>query len=189
MKSKQFFCLRNLIISFAVLMFMNILINNSPVGLSRLVEITGGHSILDMEFRGYSAERAYEILDALGDEGRAFNMKYIIPLDFPFPLAYGMFYFITLTLIWKNVGIKTKRPWVIGLVGLCAALFDWSENIAIINLLNSYPQRNYEIAKIANIFTQLKTLCMVLSILLIVVGLITLAVKWLKVKMTTNLAK
>lgn len=189
MKNKQFFCLRNVIISFAFFMFMNILINYSPVGLSKLIEISDGHSILDMELRGYSAERAYKILDALGDQGRAFNMKYIIPLDFPFPLSYGFFYFITLTTIWKNIRSNKKRPWVIGLMGFCATLFDWLENISIINLLNSYPQRHYEIAKMSNVFTQLKSLFIMLSILLIVVGLMTLLFKWLKLKMTTNLAK
>ncbi len=186
MKSKQFFCLRNVIFSFVLFMLMYFLINYSPFGLSKLVEITGGHSILDMEMKGYSVDRAYEVLDALGGEGRAFDMKYIIPLDFPFPLSYGLFYFVTLTLIWKNIRSKTGRPWIIGLIGLCATIFDWLENIMIIYLLHDYPQRNNEVVKIASIFTQLKSLFISISILLIVVGVLALLFKKLKLKIQTK---
>ncbi len=179
MKNKGFFSIRTAIISFVLFMCMLFIINGSPFGLAKLVEITGGQSILDMEMmKGYSVERAYEILGALGEDGRAFNMKYIIPMDFPFPLAYGLFYFITLTLIMKNIRVSAKRPWLIGIVGLCAALFDWLENIMIINLLESYPERLVGIAKMASIFTQLKSLFIMTSMLLIILGLMIVIIKW-----------
>lgn len=189
MKNKQFFCLRNVFISLALFMFMNFLINYSPYGLSKLVEVTGGHSILDMEMKGYSVDRAYEVLDALGEEGRVFDMKYIIPLDFPFPLSYGLFYFITLTVIWKNIRSKMKRPWLIGLFGVCATISDWLENIMIINLLHNYPQRQSEIVKIASIFTQLKSIFIMTSILLIVVGLLVIVFKRFIPKVRTKLVE
>lgn len=177
MKSKSLFCVRNALISFMLFIGMYLLINISPFGLAKLVEITDGHSILDMEMSGYTVDRAYEIFEALGEEGRAFNMKYIIPIDFLFPLAYGMFYFITLTLIVKNIGTKMKRPWVIGSIGLVATLFDLLENIMIINLLQSYPQRLEGVATIANIFTQLKAYFNMISMLLILVGLVVIIFK------------
>ena len=170
-------------------MFMNFLINYSPYGLSKLVEITGGHSILDMEMQGYSVDKAYELLDALGEEGRAFNMKFIVPLDFPFPLSYGLFYFITLTLILKTIRSNIKRPWLIGLVGVCATLLDWSENIMIINLLQNYPQRQNEIVKIASIFTQLKGLFIMISMFLIVVGLLVIIFRRFMPKKQTKLVE
>jgi hypothetical protein len=178
MKSKDFFTLRTAIVSFILFMCMLFLINGSPFGLAKLVEITGGQSILDMEMmKGYSVERAYEILGALGENGRAFNMKYIVPLDFPFPLTYGLFYFITLTLIMKNIQKNAKRPWLIGTVGLFAALFDWLENIMIVILLQNYPERLEGIAKMASIFTQLKSLFITASMLLIIIGLVVVIIK------------
>ncbi|HYE83711.1 MAG TPA: hypothetical protein VEG39_16300, partial [Clostridia bacterium] len=172
------FSIRTVIISFALFMCVNFLINGSPYGLTRLVEITGGQSILDMEMlKGYSVERAYEILEALGEEGRTFNMRYIVPLDFPFPLSYGLFYFVTLTLIMQSIRKNMGRPWLIGIVGLVAALFDWLENIMIIRLLQNYPTRLEGVAKLASVFTQLKSLFVMGSMLIIVVGLVVVIIK------------
>lgn len=178
MNNKSFFCVRNSVISFVLFMCMYFLINRSPFGVAKLVEITGGHSILDMEMmNGYSVDRAYEILAALGEEGRAFNMKYIIPLDLFFPLTYGVFYFITLTLVVKTIRKNTKRPWIVGLIGVVATLFDWLENSMVSNLLKNYPQRLKEVAKMASIFTRLKGFFVISGILLIIIGLLIIITK------------
>ena len=164
-------------------MIMYYLINSSPYGLSRLMEITDGQSILDMEMmKGYSVERAYEIIDALGVAGRAFNMKYIIPLDFPFPLAYGMFYFVLITFLMKKTRNKMKKPWIVGLVGLMAALFDWLENIMIIRLLQFYPERLEAVAKMASVFTQLKSFFIMVSMFIIFLGLLWMIFKKISLK-------
>lgn len=178
MKNNGFFNVRNAIIAFVFFMAMLLIINGSPFGLARLVEITGGQSILDMEMlRGYSVDRAYEILDALGEEGRAFERKYIIPLDFPFPLAYGFFYLITLTLLVTGTGVNINKPWLVGIIGVCAALFDWLENFMIIRLLQSYPERLPGTVKLASIFTQMKSLFTMTSMFLIAVGLLVVIIK------------
>ncbi|NLD48684.1 MAG: hypothetical protein GX660_16090 [Clostridiaceae bacterium] len=178
MKNKGFFCLRNLIISLILFIVMYILINGSPFGLAKLMEITGGHSILDMEMiKGYSVDKAYDILTALGEEGRAFEMKYIIPLDFPFPLAYGFFFFITLTVIAKKIFTGMKKPWLIGLIALFGALCDWLENIMVIILLQNYPNQLDGIVKSASFFTQLKSLLISGSMLFTIIGLIAVIVK------------
>lgn len=177
MKEKSLFCIKNVIISFFVFMVMYYLISFSPLGLAKLTEITNGHSILDMEMGGYTVDQAYEILDALGEEGRVFQMKYIVPLDFPFPLAYGVFYFILLSTLAKNIFRKMKKPWLIGLIGFGATLFDWLENVMIIQLLNNYPQQLQEVAKLANIFTRLKSTFTMISMCFIVIGVVVLMVK------------
>lgn len=174
---KNFISFKNVMISFLIFMLMYYLINFSPIGLVKLTVITGGHSILDMEMGGYSVNQAYDILEALGEEGRNFEMKYIVPLDFPFPLAYGSFYFLLISLLTKNIFKKMKRPWLIGLIGFCATLFDWLENVMIIQLLNNYPQRIEDVATLANIFTRLKSTFTMISMLLIVLGCIVLLVK------------
>ncbi len=178
MKNKDFFCMRNVIISFLLFMFMYYLINNSSFGLSKLLEITGGQSILDMEMmKGYSVDRAYEIFEALGETGRAFNLKYIIPLDFPFPLTYGLFYFMTITFLVKKQFEKMKKPWMFGLVGLLPALFDWLENIMVIQLLLNYPERLEGIVKMASLFTQFKSFFIMGSMILIIMGLLGMVYK------------
>lgn len=176
MKDKSFFSLRNTIVFFALFMLLYIAINNKPFGVAQLREITGGHSILDMEMGGYSVDRAYEVLDALGEEGRAFNLKYIVPLDFPFPLAYAMFYFIALTTIMRSL-VSWNKPWIIGLIGIASGLMDWLENIMIIKMLKDYPIKLVSVAKYASFFTQAKSICITISTGLIMISLIALLVK------------
>lgn len=184
MTNKGFFNVRTAIGCFVFFMCMNLLINGSPYGLAKLVALTNGHSILDMEFGGYSVDRAYEILGALGAEGRNFAMKYIVPLDFPFPLSYGLFYFVTLTLLGKSILKNLKNPWLFGIVGAAAALFDWLENIMVIILLRNYPRRLAGVATTASVFTQLKALFIISSIVLIMAGLIAVLIHKLFVKKT-----
>lgn len=176
MNSKSFFNVRNAAILFALFISMYIVINFSPYGVSKLLEITNGHNIIDMEMDGYSRDEAYEMLEALGEEGREFNLKYIIPLDFPFPLSYGLFFFVTLTLLMKCISKESKRPWIIGIVGLLGMLFDWLENIMIYQLLINYPERLDNVAKLADVFTRLKSMFISISILLIVIGVIIVLV-------------
>lgn len=88
MKSNPFFRMRTIVILLLFLIVMNVLINGSPLGVAKLKQITGGPSILDMELR-YTPDRAYKVLEALGPKGRAFDLKYIVPLDSPFPWRMG----------------------------------------------------------------------------------------------------
>ena len=77
-------------------------INGRPLGVVQLHEMTDGVGILDLE-RGYSPERAYEILTAQGDTGRAFYLRSVIPLDFVFPLTYTLFYLTANTYILQRL--------------------------------------------------------------------------------------
>lgn len=179
MKKRGFFSLKSVIIFAALFIIMYTLISIKPFGTARLLEITGGHNILDMEMRGYTADRAYEIFDALGEEGRAFDLSSIIPIDFPFPLSYALLYFVTLTFLTKRLFSKMKKPWLIGLIGLAAGLSDWLENVMVIIMLKNYPNRLSGIAEIGSIFTQLKSLLITASMGLIALGIILFILKTL----------
>ena len=78
-----------------------VLINFSQIGVAGLLKITGGASILDFEF-GYSSEKAYGILTALGVEGRTFYLMRILPMDFPLPLTYMLFFTGVIALLCKH---------------------------------------------------------------------------------------
>lgn len=49
------------------------MINYTGVGVAGLLQITNGANILDFEF-GYTASRAYDLLAALGNDGRSFYL-------------------------------------------------------------------------------------------------------------------
>ena len=125
-------------ILFAVLFAVSFaLINFSGIGVAGLLKITNGANILDFEF-GYTYEKAYDMLTALGAEGRIFYLTKILPMDFLFPLTYMLFYAGFMALFIKRATQK-KAYRVLLFIPVLAMLFDWIENIGIIALLKSYP--------------------------------------------------
>jgi len=122
-------------------------INFSDLGVSGLLKITDGANILDFEF-GYSKDEAYQILTALGIEGRTFYLKRILPIDFLFPLSYMFIYAGWIAFLIKYIyGIRLEDKTItynkllnnLLYLPIFAALFDFIENVGIIFLLINYP--------------------------------------------------
>jgi hypothetical protein len=154
-----------------LLIVSNILINGKPYGLAQLSEISHGATIPDMEMSGYSPQRAYDILTAQGDAGRAFYLHVIVPQDFPFPLLYSLFFATALIGLVQVLFPHNPRLQQIGLIGLCAGLADWLENLCLIVLLLRYPQRLDSVAVLASVFTITKAILMMMSVVAILIGL------------------
>jgi hypothetical protein len=151
-------------------------INGRPLGVAQLHEMTGGVGILDLE-RGYSPERAYEILTAQGEAGRAFYLRSIIPLDFVFPLTYTLFFLTASTYIVHRLFPEPSPLRMLGLLPLVAGLADYAENVTIMVLLLRYPTRLSIVATVANALTMAKGLLIVVSMFLLVAGLVGLLIK------------
>jgi len=147
-----------------------VLINYSGIGVAGLLKITGGANILDFEF-GYSYEKAYNMLTALGVEGRTFYLTKILPMDYPFPLTYMLFYIGFIALLIKHTA-KNKPYRFLLFIPVLAMLFDWIENIGLITMLSSYPNLLEWAVPVASIFGMLKTIFMVGSIMIIGVLLV-----------------
>ncbi len=160
----------------ALFLIVQTVINGSPYGVAQLNEISGGAGILDLE-RGYSPDRAYAILTAQGEAGRAFYLRSIIPLDFIFPLAYTLFYLTVNTFILQRLFPETSSLRKLGLLSLVAGLADYVENLCIIVLLLNYPARLNYLARAANALTVTKGLFILASMLLLVAGLLGLVIK------------
>jgi hypothetical protein len=141
------------VISLFVLLAVSFgIINGKAVGTGKLKQITNGVEIIDME-PGYSVEKAYDILEKQGAEGRNYYLKRIIPMDFIFPATYMLFYASAILFLLKL--LRSQNAWVNYIVffPLLAALCDYFENFAIIRMLINYPQKLILSAKAANIFT------------------------------------
>ena len=115
-----------------------VLINFSSIGLAGLYGIAGTARILDLEF-GFNYETAYYILTALGEDGRAFHLTRIMPLDFPFPFTAMLFLAVFIALLLKH--IAPQKPFFKYLLFLPVLymIFDFVENIGIIALLVNFP--------------------------------------------------
>ncbi|MCX7709046.1 MAG: hypothetical protein N2484_04285 [Clostridia bacterium] len=143
------------IICLALFITALFIINGETIGVAKLVKITGGVSILDFE-KGYTVERAYDILNRMGAEGRAYYLKYIIPMDFVFPFTYMLFYASTMIYLLKITPEPNRWLNYVPLVPIMNMLLDYTENALIICMLTSYPQQLPGIVKAASVFTNLK---------------------------------
>jgi len=155
-----------------------ILINFTGIGVASLLKITNGANILDFEF-GYSQEMAYQMLTALGTEGRAFYLSRIVPMDFPFPFTYMLCYAGWITLLLKLNTLKAWSKYLL-FIPVFAMLFDWLENLGIIVMLWNYPNLPAWAVYTASGSGMLKTVFTVGSIATIVVLLIIFGLSRLK---------
>jgi hypothetical protein len=155
--------------------FLYILINYSGVGVAALLEITGGANILDFEF-GYNKDEAYKILTALNEDGRRFYLTRILPIDFPFPFAYMLFYAGWIAFLLKYT---TEKTWCKCLlfIPLLAMLSDWIENIGIITMLVNFPSLPTWAVFLASVAGIFKTVSTVISIVIIFSLLIAFLIK------------
>jgi len=142
-----------------------VLINFSGTGVAGLLRITNGANILDFEF-GYTYEEAHNMLTVMGAEGREFYLTRILPIDFPFPLSYMLFYAGFTALLIKHTAPHKQCKYLL-FVPLLAMICDWIENIGIITMLNSYPNLPEWSVALASIMGMLKTVFTVGSILII----------------------
>jgi len=165
----------------AVLLFSAIfgalycIINFSGFGVAGLLEITGGPSILDFQY-GYSSAEAYEMLTALGADGRAFYIGRILPVDFPFPVSYMLCFASWIAWLLKNIGRKNWLNYLL-FVPVLAMLFDWAENIGIIVMLNNYPLLPAWALSLASVSSTLKmglTVCSIAIIAILIIARLTM---------------
>lgn len=152
-----------------IFIVMYIIINFTSVGVTGLLKITNGASILDFEF-GYSMDKANHMLTVLGEDGRRFYLTKIIPIDFPFPFAYMLCYAGWISLLVKYIAPLSAAKYLT-FVPLFAMLFDWIENIGIILMLSNYPNMPMLAIYTASISGILKTLFTLGSISIILVSL------------------
>ena len=140
---------------FAVLLWV---IDFSPIGVTGLLQVTGGANILDFE-AGYTVTYAYGMLEALGEAGRSFHLTKIMPVDIFFPI--GLMFFLT---SWMILFLKklTKDGSVLRLLPLIAVvnmLLDWSENIGITLMLANYPERLETVCRVTSTVSAVKMVC------------------------------
>lgn len=152
------------------------LIDYSPVGVARLLEITGGVGILDMETR-YSADFAYNWLEAMGEAGRSFHLTRIMPLDIIFPPCLALMQFGVIAILMKYATKPGARIRSFAIAPAFYMVLDWLENIGITTMLMTFPSRLDTLAVATGWVTSVKKTVILVDIILIVVLLILLVVK------------
>ena len=131
-----------------------VFMNGNIIGTAKLKSVTGGAGILDLEF-GYSADRAYNILESQGTEGRQLY-KVMLYVDFAFPFVYMMFGVLTIGYLLKINKIKNNAVHYLIFVPVLAMFCDWTENILILQMIGKFPAKMAVIALLSSTFTIMK---------------------------------
>lgn len=133
------------------------------VTLAHIQRVTGLVPF-DMRPLGYSLQDAAQLLDALGEQGRGYYLKYQLPLDVVYPAMLAM----TLggAIVWFGrvmSGTKLVRIGVI--LSICSALFDYVENLCIGAMLLNWPDVPELLVQAASAATIAKSVATVLALL------------------------
>jgi hypothetical protein len=103
----------------------------------------------------------------LGRKGLEIYALTLVTLDFIFPIAYGTFFAILITLLFSE---EVKQNLII--IPLLATVFDLGENFILACLTLKYPCDKPYFARIAGVFTSLKWFMTISSVLLTLGGAI-----------------
>lgn len=133
--------------------------------------------LLDMSPTGYSYAYAKKLLDSIGPEGRQAYLTRQLPMDFIYPGLFALTY--SLMLIWlffKRFERQAKIYWL-ALLPIIAGAFDYSENIAIILMLQYYPVINPDLVQVSSLLTIVKSSASMASFLLLLYGIGALLIR------------
>lgn len=111
-----------------------------PGSLARLMEVTQGRKILDME-PSFSADESYRRLEEFGEDGRRAYRRTILTIDLVFPLSAFAFLFLWGRFAaerWGAGGAATRALLALSVAYLA---LDFVENASVLAMLSRFPER------------------------------------------------
>lgn len=167
--------MKSLLISLVLLLIFNLVI--WPQATRTLNKEAGKEiGMLDVTFFAPS-DTIRHYLDYYGETGRS---KYILiesTFDTVYPLIYGLFFCIALTLLYRKTGAQGYVVGTIASFPLFAVLFDYLENALVITHLALYPTKPQVLTWFLVLFNTSKWLLTVAIIVAVIIGLISFLLK------------
>lgn len=142
---------------------------------ARIKASSGGTTPIDLQFF-YTPEKVYSMVASYGNEGRAAYRLFELTGDILYPIIYTLFFALAITWLFQRGFAGTSGMHKLNVVPFGAWLFDLFENLGIVAMLSVYPSTPALLAWVSAIFTLVKWLFVIASILLLLVGL-AMAVK------------
>lgn len=125
----------------------------------------------------YSGTKMIQMAEAYGEEGRAAYLKARWTFDLAFPVVYTFFMITSISFLFTKLDWNNKRIRIFNLTPLAAMAFDFAENTAASTVMAEFPRQNTWGQLLAPIFTPIKWLFVILSLLLILIGCISWVIK------------
>lgn len=118
----------------------------------------------------YSAADLYGMAEAYGPEGRAYYVRSRYTFDVVWPLAYAAFLVTALTVVYRRLELPSIA-YLVNLLPLMAADFDFLENLCAGVFMYRYPRATPFLAAVAPVATLSKWLLIGLSFAALVAGI------------------
>ena len=138
-----------------------------------IMALAANNSVLPLDLMFfYTPEKAFEMIEKYGQEGRAIYMRIELTADLIYPIIYTLFFGLLISWLFQR-GFKPESPmqkW--NVMPLGAWFFDLLENIGIVSMLSMYPAQPAALAWLTMIFGSVKWAFAFISIGLILIGLV-----------------
>ena len=152
------------------------------VTIPQVLSFSGGMKIFDLMPTGYEPEYAVSLLKKLGVEGRNAYLYHQIPVDLIYPFLFGITYCLFLAYFLNKLNSLKAEYFYLCLLPLMAGVFDYLENLGIIQMLVTYPHLSSTAIQITAFFTVMKSLLSAITFMVLFVVLILFGVKKLSRK-------
>jgi hypothetical protein len=145
------------------------------ITIPEIVLYSGGIKILDMMPTGYDAHYVNALFNTLGKPGRDLYLYHQLPLDLIYPALFGISSCLVLAYFLNKLKKLDSPLFYLCLLPLFSGLFDYGENIGIINMLEDYPNISPLQVQVTNIFTILKSIFTTVYFVILIIALLTVA--------------
>jgi hypothetical protein len=181
-KLQAFSTLMTLMVMFTLFsIFVDALIISPASPANQLSQYSNGVGMLDAQFH-YTAEKAYQMLTAYGEQGRELYLSRILPLDIVIPMVYSLFFAVAISFVFQRAFSPTGSVQYISLLPFAAAIADYIENVGVASLLLAYPTHLDVVAAITSYFTSAKQIFFNISAVFLLIGIVALT--WKRVNST-----
>jgi hypothetical protein len=147
---------------------------------SRLNELSGVTDRFPDARFSYTPSNLDTLFNAYGSSGRKLYAFSEITIDLIYPILYTLLLSLLISLIFTKAFPNSIWPQRLSLLPFIILLHDYAENFSLVILALRYPNRIDWLAKMASLFTSIKWIVAGLSIILIVLGLVALAIRYIK---------
>lgn len=128
----------------------------------------------------YTAEDLYQMAEAYGEEGRQAYVRARFTFDLIWPLIYTVFLSTGISWVCRRAFTPQSLLQRANMLPLLGALFDYLENISTSVVMMRYPNPTPVVDGLAAGFTMAKWLFVSGSFVLLFIGIVLVAVRWMR---------
>ncbi|MCK6588051.1 MAG: hypothetical protein HUU21_27930 [Polyangiaceae bacterium] len=139
------------------------------VGGSKIEEVAGSDAILDLR-KHFTEAEAYAVLSRYGDQGRSLYIRLEF-VDFFYPLAYGTLIALVLAFVLSRAFSPASSIRRLALLPVAAVGLDYLENIGLITMAATFPERWPRLGTVTGLFNAAKWIVVAMCLAVAVMGL------------------